>query len=410
MQTLTDFYLLSMKRLSLFLLTFLLFTQFVFGQIPAGYYTAAAGLTGNNLRSALKTIISTGHVKLTYTPGVWTAYSFTDVRPAPNNTTIWDMYSDVPGGTPAYTFTIYSDQCGTANSEGDCYSREHTLPNSWWGGFDDETHPQYSDLHQLFPADQYVNNIKSAHPIGQVGTATFTSTNGTKVGPCSFTGYTGIVFEPINEYKGDFARAYLYAATRYMDVMSSWVTTYPTTEAKYIYDVTTNNYKQWFIDILLQWHHNDPVSTKEINRNNAIYYNTLQHNRNPFIDHPGYVDSIWTPLTAVLPEPTNHAANFSAHNVHLEWIDAAGTDLPDGYLIRMSTAGYSAIPAPVDGVPVADGPADINVAYGIQEVWFTNLTPATVYYFKMFPYKGFGSAINYKTDGIIPQSEQTTTP
>ncbi|MEI6852984.1 MAG: endonuclease [Bacteroidota bacterium] len=399
-----------MKKLALLFLALFLFSSFVIAQIPAGYYDAAAGLTGDNLRSALKTIIKTGHVKLTYTPGVWNAYAVTDVRPVPNNTTIWDMYSDIPSGTPAYTYTIYTDQCGTANSEGDCYSREHTLPNSWWGGFDDETHPQYTDLHQLFPADQYVNNYKSAHPIGQVGVATFTSTNGSKLGPCSFTGYTGVVFEPINEYKGDFARAYLYAATRYMDDMSSWATTYSTTEFKYIFDVTTNNYKQWFIDMLILWNNSDPVSTKEINRNNAIYYNSGQHNRNPFVDHPEYVAAVWVPNNGILPEPTNHAASFSAHNLLLEWSDATGANMPDGYLIRMDSISFNNIMAPVDGVPVTENHKNKLVSYGVQQILFTNLTSNTTYYFKMYPYTGSGNVINYKTDGLVPQAQQTTTP
>jgi endonuclease I len=321
------------------------------------------------------------------------------------------MYSDIPGGTPAYNFTIYTNQCGTANSEGDCYSREHVLPNSWWGGLDDDTHPQFSDLHQLFPSDQYVNNFKSAHPIGQVGTATFTSTNGSKVGSCSFPGYTGIVFEPINEYKGDFARAYLYSATRYMDVMKSWVISYPNTEAKYIFDTATNNYKQWFIDMLLSWHHTDAVSTKEINRNNAVYYNTLQHNRNPYVDHPGYVDSVWNPqLITLLPEPTNHAADFSAHNLLLEWTDATGSNLPEGYLICMDSIGFSNIAPPVDGIPVTENRNNKFVPFGAQQVWFNRLTPNTTYYFKMFPYIGSGDAINYKTDGDIPMSSKTTAP
>ena len=102
------------------------------------------------------------------------------------------------------------------------------------------------------------------------------------------------VFEPINEYKGDFARAYFYVATRYMDHLSGWVTTYPTTEAQYVINNTGNNFKQWFIDMLVSWSNNDPVSQKEIDRNNAIYYNTPQHNRNPFVDHPEYVCQIWT--------------------------------------------------------------------------------------------------------------------
>lgn len=393
-----------MKKLPSLIIFLLFVLQSVFAQIPSGYYNTATGLTGNDLRIALRDITKNGHVKLSYTPGVWNAYAYTDVQPAPNNTKIWDMYSYC-------TYTLSTNQCGTANSECDCYSREHLLPNSWWGGYDDATHPQYSDLHQLYPADQYVNNYKSAHPLGQVTNPSYTSTNGiSKVGPCSYPGYTGTVFEPSDQYKGDFARALFYAATRYMDVIAQWVKDYPNTEAKYIIDTATDNYKQWFIDMLLQWHANDPVSTKEINRNNAVYYNTAQHNRNPYIDHPEYVVMVWAPQTLILPEPTNHVADFSAHNIHLQWTDATGTNLPDGYLILFSKTGYSAIPVPVDGVPVANGLSAKNVPYGVQEAWLNKLDRNTPYYIKMYPYKGSGSGINYKTDGVIPQTIQTTKP
>ena len=290
-----------------------------YSQIPSGYYNSAAGKTGDVLRAALRDIIKNGQVKLSYTSSssmdVWHAFSKTDVRPAPNNTTIWDMYSDIPGGTPAYTYTIYSDQCGTSGAEGTCYAREHCMPNSWWGGIDDANNPQYTDLNHLFPADQYVNMAKSDHPLGVVTAPNFTSTNGSKVGPCSYPGYTGTVFEPIDEYKGDFARAYLYMATRYMDQLNTWITNYPNSEGVNV--IVGNNFKPWFINLLVDWSINDPVSQKEIDRNNAIYYNTLQHNRNPFIDHPEWVDSILFPVgisnalkiqdnISVYPNPTRN--------------------------------------------------------------------------------------------------------
>lgn len=295
------------KYFVLFLLFYSVFSLSE-GQIPTGYYNAASGKIGDTLRAALRDIIKTGHVKLSYTSSssmdVWHAYAKTDVRSTPNNTTIWDMYSDQPGQMPAYFYTVFTSQCGTASGEGDCYSREHSMPNSWWGGLDDSNNPQYTDLHHLFPADQYVNLHKSDHPLGQVSVPTYTSTNGSKVGPCSYPGYTGIVFEPIDEYKGDFARAYFYMATRYMDQFSSWLTNYPGSEAPNV--ISGNNFQQWFINMLVEWNSNDPVSQKEIDRNNAIYYQTPQHNRNPFIDHPEYVCLIWNGTSCIaFPSITN---------------------------------------------------------------------------------------------------------
>ncbi|MEI7596643.1 MAG: endonuclease [Bacteroidota bacterium] len=305
------------------LLLFCLASFYCYAQIPDGYYNTTTGKTGDELRASLRDIIKTGHVKIPYTSSafdIWDAYKVTDVRPAPLDTVIWDMYSDIPTSSPQYTFTIVSNQCGTASAEGDCYSREHQMPNSWWGGLDNASNPQYTDLHHLPPTDQYVNNKKSAHPIGETNTPTYTSSNGSKLGPCSWSGYTGVVFEPIDEYKGDFARAYLYLATRYMDVIGSWLTSYPTTEAQYIINSSANNYQEWFLEMLVTWSNNDPVSIKEINRNNAIYYQTPQHNRNPFIDHPEFVNSIWDQTVSALaiekenikisPNPTTGIINI----------------------------------------------------------------------------------------------------
>lgn len=159
--------------------------------------------------------------------------------------------------------------------------------------------------------------------------------------------------------------------------------------------------------MLLAWNEADPVSQKEIDRNNDIY-TSYQLNRNPFIDHPEYAVAIWNPNSIVVPEPTNFPADFSAHNIHLQWIDANGTILPDGYLIRMSDLGFDAIQAPLDGVPVATSGTDKNILYGIKEAWYSNLNPNTTYYFKMYGFTGTGADINYKTDGVIPQVEMRT--
>ena len=408
-----------MKKLLFSLSLFLLSLSSILGQIPTGYYNTAIGYSGENLRSALKIITTNGHYKILY-DNIWNFYDNTDVYPAPNNTIIWDMYTDIPGGTDSTTLTIFTDQCGTggAGAEGVCYSREHCMPNSWWGGLGKTTstsYPQYSDLHHLFPADQYVNMYKSNFPIGQVGTATYISNNGSKVGSCSFPGYSGVVFEPINEYKGDFARAYLYMATRYMDSIGAWVKNYPTYDSRFIIDTATSNYKQWFINMLLAWHAADPVSSKEINRNNTIYYNTAQHNRNPFIDHPEYVQAIWGGAIAIKQEPSNHTTNFNAtntvplnSNITLTWTDASGTVLPDGYLIRASNIDFSQIQNPTDSIPETITNMQKIVSQGVQTATFSGLLPNTLYYFKIFPFTNSGSNINYKTDGIIPTSNSTT--
>ncbi len=269
-------------------LTLLLGLQFILAiaQIPANYYNSATGLSGTPLRAALHDIID-GHSSKSYS-SLLTYYQTTDKKP---NNTVWDMYSDVPNGTPPYTFT-FSQNCGNYSVEGDCWNREHSWPQSWFNS----SSPMVSDLFHVYPTDGKVNGWRSNFPYGEVSNPTITTLNGGKLGPCSFPGYTGTAFEPINEYKGDFARTYFYMSTRYYTEDSGWQTNDMITGA---------NLKPWAIELLKKWHQQDPVSAKEIARNNAVY--GIQGNRNPFIDHPEYVCMIWAGGTycSIVPSITN---------------------------------------------------------------------------------------------------------
>jgi len=386
----------EMKRLSI--LSLLILASITgFGQIPSGYYNAAAGLTGLPLQQALHNIIK-DHTVLSYTPGIWNAFYTTDDKP---NGTVWDMYTDIPDGTangnPVYVFLMGSDQCGTGGvtGEGQCYSREHSWPKSWFGG---EVSPMFTDLFHLVPADQYVNNMRSNYPYGEVAFPSDTTSNGSRLGPCVTPGYTGTVFEPRDEYKGDFARNYFYMETRYYSEDASW----PGSEM-----AVGSQLLPWAQDMMLEWAAADPVSQKEIDRNEAIY--ALQDNRNPFIDHPEYAQAIWGSGSGFATEPSQFPSDFSAHNIHLQWTDATGPVVPDGYLVRMSSVSFAAIPDPVDGTAIPNSPTEKNVAYGLQGCWFTNLDPNTAYYFKLFAYSGSGGGINYKT-GNPPQLQKSTLP
>lgn len=245
------------------------------GQIPPGYYDSADGLQGFPLKTELYNIIK-GHTARSYN-NLWTDFQSTDKKA---NGKVWDMYSDNPNGTPPYEYTFITDQCGNYGSENDCYNREHSMPKSW---FNDGT-PMYTDLFHLYPTDGYVNGKRSNYPFGQVGNASWTSMNGSKLGTSSYPGYSGTVFEPIDAYKGDFARTYFYMATRYENVVANW-------SSPMFAGNNTTVYATWVVNLLLEWHEADPVSQKEINRNNAVYQ--IQHNRNPFIDFPEWAYSIW---------------------------------------------------------------------------------------------------------------------
>ncbi len=253
------------------LLIFLL--VFCYGKLEAQYYNSAFGLNGTALKTALHNITKNHN---TQSWPLWNYFYTTDVK---NVNEVWDIYSDIPGGAAPYTFTLGANQCGTYNQESDCYNHEHTWPSTF---FNDAT-PMRTDLHHVFATDGYVNNKRSNYPFGVVSNATWTSQNGSKLGNGNtYSGYTDKLFEPIDSFKGDLARTYFYMCTRYFGEDASWTNWTMANGAELTPEAIT---------LLLTWHQNDPVSQKEINRNQAIYQ--IQNNRNPFIDYPLFADCIW---------------------------------------------------------------------------------------------------------------------
>lgn len=250
----------------------LLWRSTAMAQPPPGYYNSAEGLTGQALRAALHNIIA-NQAPVSYN-GLWSAFQATDAKPGNK---VWDMYSDNPGGTTAYVYTFGTDQCGQYTAEGNCYNREHSFPQSWFNG----QSPMYTDLFHIYPVDGFVNNKRGNLPYGDVGSADWTSTNHSKTGLCIDPGFNGTVFEPNDAYKGDLARSYLYMMTRYYGQMTGWSSPV----------VQNGDLIGWNRAVMLQWNDMDPVSAKEVARNNAVY--ALQGNRNPFIDRPEWVQAIW---------------------------------------------------------------------------------------------------------------------
>lgn len=297
-----------------YFLLLLMFTSVGFSQIPAGYYDTATG-TGYTLKTQLYNIIK-GHTDNGYA-GLYTTYATSDIDNFyENDGTVLDMYSENPTGNDPYTYSIATTQrCGSYANEGDCYNREHIIPQSVF----DEKAPMVSDAHFITPTDGKVNGVRSNYPHSVVIAPTETSLNGSKLGPSTTAGYSGPVFEPIDEFKGDIARMYFYFATRYENTVAGY--SYP------MFNGTANKvFTPAFLSQLIAWHNQDPVNAREIARNNAIY--ARQNNRNPYIDHPEYVAVVWT-TEADDTAPPSPALNLTvtastSSTINLSW--SAATD------------------------------------------------------------------------------------
>lgn len=233
--------------------------------IPTGYYSSIDGKRGQDLKNAVHSLLAR-HTVVTY-GSLWYHFPSTDAH-FENKNQVWDMYSNI---TRYYR--------GSSSVSG--MNREHSFPKSWWGGTQVDA---YTDLNHLYPSDSEANLAKNNYPLGEVSSAWFN--NGvTKVGTpvAGQGGGCSNVFEPDDEYKGDFARTYFYMATCYQDY--TWRYTYMVSNSSWL---TLN---QWSIDLLLKWSRMDPVSDKEVARNEEVY--KIQNNRNPFIDNPSLAEYIW---------------------------------------------------------------------------------------------------------------------
>ena len=245
----------------------------VFAVAPNNYYNSCENKGGKNLLSALHDVIG-NHTVVSY-DGLWDVFKTSDVRP---NGSVWDMYS-------TKEWVVGKELCGNYKNVGDCINREHSMPKSWFN----DAKPMYSDAFHLYPTDGKVNGQRSNYPYGECAKGTTLASNGGvkalgRLGASTFAGYSGTVFEPDDEYKGDFARSYFYMAAAYFDKIADWNSEM----------LAGNNYPAfttWAVNLLLKWHRQDPVSDKEMNRNDAVY--AYQKNRNPFIDNPEMVEYIW---------------------------------------------------------------------------------------------------------------------
>lgn len=275
-------------------------TAVAFAAEPAGYYSTCENKSGAALLSALCKKVG-DHTVVSYN-GLLTLYKTSDVYP---DGTIWDMYSTKhwkPGVT-----------CGNYSKVGDCYNREHSFPKSWFN----DAKPMYSDAFHLYPTDGKVNGQRSNNPYGECANGTTLPSNGSvkalgRLGNCTFPGYSGTVFEPDDQYKGDFARSYFYMAAAYNDKIAGW-------NSKMLAGNSYPAFSSWAINLLLKWHREDPVSQKELDRQEVVY--GAQHNRNPFIDHPELAEYIWGNKKG-----QNWSANISADPAFLLPSDGSTID------------------------------------------------------------------------------------
>ena len=263
-----------MKRLFFIASILIIATLSSYAQIPAGYYHFAKNKKKDELKTALH-LHGTPLKVLNYGSGIgatWQGFFYTDQRP---DGSVYDMYSPI-----VRSFSGYASVSGM--------HIEHSLPKSWWGAHENNA---YKDLHHLFPSDGSTNSSKNNFPLGEVGATWLTNNGMSKVGPNVFSpDYVSNSFEPADEYKGDFARAYLYMSTIYQDMAALW-------NSPMMQNNTYPVWRPWAKQLLLKWHAQDPVSQKEIDRNEVVY--RLQGNRNPFIDYPALANHIWGPDTLV---------------------------------------------------------------------------------------------------------------
>lgn len=262
-----------MKKVSL--IVALLSILSVRAEIPANYYDRLDGTSATGLVTAIFNTIS-NHTNVGY-DGLYTVYPTSDLT---GNNGVWDIYSTCG-------FTHGNKKCGNYGKVCDCYNREHSVPQSWFG----EASPMKSDAFHVYPTDGKVNGQRSNYPYGECTSGTNLGGHALgRLGSSTFPGYTsvGTVFEPVDEYKGDLARTYFYMVTCYRNKNF----TQSNEGAKvFTWSNSTAGLTPYAIALFLKWSREDPVSQKEIDRNEAIY--NFQHNRNPFIDLPGLEEYLW---------------------------------------------------------------------------------------------------------------------
>ena len=364
-----------MKKVSRFLLMLVVLTTAfqVLASEPANYYNNASGKQDEALMTALRNIIR-NHTQLSYN-ALWNAFISTDTDA---DGYIIDMYSNCKYRPEQHG--------GSASTVGEGYNREHSFPKSWFNNGD----PMYTDLFHLYPTDIRVNNQRDNYPFGVCADGT-RLVNGQyygkgKLGRSTYPGYSGNVFEPDDEYKGDFARTYFYMVTCYKNELPSW-------SGSPQLDYNTNRYKAfstWSINMLMEWTRLDPVSEKEIKRNDAVY--GIQGNRNPFIDHPELAEYIWGDMQG------------QSWNGSGEQITATITSPADGSIFDMGTVTVGDIKEYTINIKGEGLTTSLNLSMEENELFYINKNTFTASEVN----SGTSFVIGFASDDVGVYSNQIT--
>lgn len=274
-----------MKRTLILLFSVAVSLCCIADEMPDGYYNAADGKSDAQLKGTLKSIIRQ-HTVIPYSSGTWEVFYYSDRDT--NTNLCMDMYCD-----DWKPFTTPGAEVSGCNVE-------HSFAKSWWGGAEVDA---YKDCYHLNPSNKAANSARSNYPLGNVETPT-KEVGSLKIGKRHHDGLNEdhFIWEPKDEYKGDFARAYFYMATCYgrdlngnvpdLKAYNGWRLDNKDVGSRYaMQNDTYLEFQDWEIEVLIQWHRQDPVSSKEIDRADAV--NHFQHNRNPFIDYPCLAEYIW---------------------------------------------------------------------------------------------------------------------
>ena len=300
-----------------------------------GYYEEAKGKADSELKTALHEIAAKGQKK----QGYYAISRFFEQYDLTDDGLIWDLYA--------------KPRCSRWSGCG--LNREHSMPKSWFGISSGHEEDEFigCDYHNLYPSDSRANSAKSNYPLGETTGGTFD--NGVcEVGSNTFPGYSGTVFEPADEYKGDFARTYMYMVTRYEDYATRWTST---GTRSMLTNTTYPTFSSYAVNLLMKWHRADQVSHKETDRNEAVY--RVQGNRNPFVDYPELAEYLWgdkqgerwsyTPFSLVR-QPGDDLLHVQLERqpdgeVHYEVYGLSGVKMMAGTLPADGTLSVSSLPA-----------------------------------------------------------------